>query len=166
MKIPIRHLQDGHHQFEDQLSVQSLELEDQPAFSGTVTVVLEASKHEATMNCAVQIQTIADLPCDRCLDPVRLPLDLQPQLVIRFGKDTLETEEEDVVHVQPDQLDFDLQPWIREHLMVALPMKVLCQEECAGFCPGCGKNLNEENCSCDEAPVDPRWEKLMTLKKK
>ena len=166
MKIPIRHLQDGQHQFEEQLSVEVLALDDQPAFTQVVDVTLDASKHEATMNCAVRIQTIAELQCDRCLESVQLALDLRPQLVVRFGKDTLETEEEDVVHVQPDQLDFDLQPWIREHLVVALPMKVLCREDCAGFCSGCGKNLNEEVCSCSAAPVDPRWEKLMALKKK
>jgi uncharacterized protein len=44
-------------------------------------------------------------------------------------------------------------------------MKLLCNENCKGICAGCGADLNTELCKCPEKPADPRWEKLLSLKK-
>src|SRR3990170_2147226 len=45
---------------------------------------------------------------------------------------------------------------VAEQVYLALPMKVGCREECRGFCPGCGMNLNREACRCGPRAVDPR----------
>ncbi len=54
----------------------------------------------------------------------------------------------------------DLFPVIVETVLVSLPMKVLCHEECKGICSACGQNLNEKSCDCDLEYTDPRLEKL------
>lgn len=62
-----------------------------------------------------------------------------------------------------DEIDFGLM--MREQFYLALPMKPLCQSDCKGLCPVCGKNRNRETCSCESTWVDPRFEVLRNLKK-
>ena len=58
----------------------------------------------------------------------------------------------------------DLAAWARDAVALALPEKILCREDCAGLCPTCGKNLNDEPHTHDEAPADSRWAALESLR--
>ena len=55
---------------------------------------------------------------------------------------------------------------LREQILLAVPLRVLCIEECKGLCPHCGKNLNEGQCSCAEPLEDPRWAALKDIRKR
>jgi uncharacterized protein len=55
---------------------------------------------------------------------------------------------------------------IREQALLALPVKVVCREDCKGLCPRCGKNLNQESCNCSSQSEDPRWNALRDLRDK
>ncbi len=57
----------------------------------------------------------------------------------------------------------DLTEAVRQHMLLATPMKPLCGEDCAGLCPNCGHNLNQEPCDCPPQETDPRWSKLSEL---
>jgi uncharacterized protein len=57
----------------------------------------------------------------------------------------------------------DLGAWARDAVALALPDKILCRPECAGLCPVCGNDLNEEPHEHEEASVDPRWAALQEL---
>ena len=57
----------------------------------------------------------------------------------------------------------DLTDAIRQYALLAIPMKPLCCEDCAGFCPSCGHNLNQGPCNCPPQVIDPRWSKLSKL---
>ena len=63
-----------------------------------------------------------------------------------------------------DNDQINLLPMVRENLLLAVPLGPLCREDCPGFCPHCGKDLSESECSCDNIVVDPRWAALETLK--
>ena len=58
----------------------------------------------------------------------------------------------------------DLEPIIREHLLLALPMSAVCREDCSGLCTNCGQNLNEKQCGCETKFVDPRLAALKNIK--
>lgn len=62
--------------------------------------------------------------------------------------------------------EIDLGAMMREQFYLALPMKPLCQPDCKGLCPVCGKNRNRETCSCESTWVDPRFEVLKNFRKK
>jgi uncharacterized protein len=57
----------------------------------------------------------------------------------------------------------DLSEAIRQNALLAIPMKPLCREDCAGLCQSCGKDLNAGQCDCEKVEIDPRWEKLASL---
>jgi len=52
---------------------------------------------------------------------------------------------------------------VRESLILAVPMKPLCEDDCQGLCQRCGTNLNRASCECPTEPVDPRWNDLKIL---
>jgi uncharacterized protein len=58
----------------------------------------------------------------------------------------------------------DLDPIVREQLLLALPSYPVCSEGCKGLCPVCGGNLNERECGCDRHVPDPRWAGLKNVK--
>ncbi len=68
----------------------------------------------------------------------------------------------DAFELEGDLLD--LEPLVREMVLLDAPSTPLCREDCAGLCPTCGTNLNEATCDCAPAPADPRWGALDGLK--
>jgi len=124
-------------------------------------------------------------PCKRCLKdvtldvPVSFTLNLVPEALAR-GEDVggeEETEEEkaqgeragsfeleDADEVIFDGKKIDLDPIVREQVLLALPMSAVCREDCKGLCAQCGQNLNEKQCGCEQKVIDPRLAPLMNIK--
>jgi uncharacterized protein len=102
-----------------------------------------------------------DQQCVRCLTPVINTLDIE--LDERFQlPPILASDEEQVFAIDADHR-IDLTPILRELVIVSTPMRVLCQPDCGGICPICGKNLNEGMCDCKTDDVDPRMAALQSL---
>jgi uncharacterized protein len=70
-------------------------------------------------------------------------------------------EDEEAYPLVDDQLD--LKPLAHDALVLELPLAPLCREDCAGLCPHCGTDRNEERCGCVAQP-DPRWANLDVLR--
>lgn len=104
------------------------------------------------------IHTQGVYTCSRCLTDVTV--DRNAALSEVYGAEVELPE-----NVLPYNGEYiDLTETIREILILSEPMRVLCQETCAGLCPTCGANLNEEHCSCPTDSIDPRLAILETLK--
>ncbi len=107
--------------------------------------------------------------CARCLDPVEHALKGQFDLLYRpLGADagptehSITTSETEIGYYQGGSLA--LEDVLREQVLLSLPARTLCREDCTGLCPRCGINLNSDTCSCDQTPSDPRWTALSDLR--
>ena len=106
--------------------------------------------------------------CSRCLEPVSWGVDEEFSVDYRAPAATsldaelgLDQDELDVAFLESDTLD--LADLAAEQILLALPMRVVCDESCAGLCPRCGANRNRDGaCTC-EPEVDPRWQALAGL---
>jgi uncharacterized protein len=108
-------------------------------------------------------KTVIAGECRRCLTPVDTPLNLE--IGALFTQDPEAVDDPDSYPVAPDATEIDVSPAVREELLLAAPRFVECREDCKGFCPQCGKDLNAGACGC--APVtDARWQPLKALKDK
>jgi len=90
--------------------------------------------------------------CDRCLTPFTKTYDLPLEHTLVT---TLENEENDDF-ILLDNYQLDLDDLVLADMLLELPYKSLCREDCRGLCPLCGKNLNEGLCGCNRKSVDPR----------
>jgi uncharacterized protein len=118
-----------------------------------------------------ELSTTLELPCARCLEPVIQDVRRKFDLLYRpLGADAGREElsvtgaEAEISYYQGEGLL--LEDAVREQVLLAVPLKVICREDCRGLCPHCGKNLNSEQCSCAEPMEDPRWMALKDLRGK
>jgi len=96
------------------------------------------------------------IPCDRCLEPV--PNELSFDVIRMVDLSETRDESEEDLEEQPYVIGYclDVDQLVCDELILNLPMKVLCSEDCKGICNRCGTNLNHETCDCDIRPTDPR----------
>ena len=97
--------------------------------------------------------------CDRCLNTFERTYDVPLEHILVA---TLEDEENDD-YILLDQYQLDLADLTMADILLELPYKSLCREDCRGLCPMCGKNLNEGLCGCTRQSVDPRLDVLRQL---
>jgi len=110
-----------------------------------------------------------ELQCARCLDPVKQDVSRDFELLYRplgadAGRDELSVTdaEAEIGYYQGEGIL--LEDVLREQVLLALPLKVTCRDDCKGLCPQCGKNLNHEQCSCSIEVEDPRWAALKDVR--
>lgn len=103
------------------------------------------------------------IPCDRCLEPVKNDF----HLTIERTLDMKLTEEERLEDLDEQPYlkgyNLDVDQLVRDELLLNLPMKVLCDEDCKGICNRCGANLNHGTCDCDRTSPDPRMSVIQDI---
>ncbi|HEX5235673.1 MAG TPA: DUF177 domain-containing protein [Silvibacterium sp.] len=109
-----------------------------------------------------------ELACARCLEPVLRTLAGKFDLLFRpLGVDeggserSISAADTEIGYYQESGLM--LEDVLREQVLLSLPARTLCREDCKGLCPRCGQDLNSESCECDTAPADARWSALSGL---
>ena len=95
------------------------------------------------------------IPCDRCLKPVDTKIDLSIDEIVDFADDASEEE----TQIEKDYIDgycIDTDKLLFNELIMSIPTKTLCKNDCKGLCLICGCDLNIKECSCDREILDPR----------
>lgn len=144
------------------------------AAAGRAQLVRERQgRHESIddIRVAGSLSTRVELACARCLDSISRDVARSFDLLYRpqgsdAGKEELSVTaaEAEVGYYQGHGLL--LEDVLREQVLLALPLKAICREDCKGLCPHCGKNLNQEQCNCAEPLEDPRWSALKDIREK
>ncbi len=97
-------------------------------------------------------------PCVRCLERAKQPIAIDAREVDQPGGG------EDLSSPYMDGDELDLRSWARDALALALPVRIVCTEECRGLCAVCGENLNGAPDHGHEPEPDPRWAALRELR--
>jgi len=114
------------------------------------------------------LHIMIEITCSRCLSLFSCPLALNieeeyfPTTDVVSGA-SLPVPEEPGYFTIDECYVLDLTEAINQYIMLLIPMKPLCREDCAGICPTCGCNLNQGPCNCLPQEVDPRWSELSKL---
>ncbi len=134
MKIRITQISFEGSVFTDAIDPKALDLDtDVVHFLGPLAVKAEASKITNAVSVKLQVAGKAEFLCGRCLKGIER--DLRKEIALTYP---LEATEQFI----------DLDPDIREELIVDYPINPLCSADCKGLCARCGKNLNEGGCTC------------------
>lgn len=108
------------------------------------------------------VSFVLELACARCLVPV---VKHHREQVAELYRDPVEhpDETEEGYEIERD-LHIDLETMLRDLVVLDVPVRVLCREDCAGLCPACGQDRNEQECGHGRRPrMDPRWAPLLEL---
>jgi uncharacterized protein len=154
MKIDIFDLIHGHAEFlniDGFLDGDVIRVDDvQPLSPIHVKGMMTRAEDELLLNLTATV-TI-EQACSRC---TRF---FQAELVVTFKDDVALTQE-----LKNKSEPLDITELIRDNILVQLPMKPLCSEDCKGLCPVCGSDRNEIDCTCESEQLDPRLSVLSNL---
>ena len=151
-------------------STREHEVEDYVTFRGDLIEVRGSVlfvRTDKSVWVTALLNTQVESDCGRCLDPyvqsVEITVDEEaiprrdPVKGVRF-LDNLDPEENLVI--DEDNI-LDLTETARQYISLGLPMRPLCNTDCAGLCVTCGVNRNDESCACDRVQRDSRWGTLL-----
>jgi len=140
---------------------------------GRAEVIVEHRGHKHDIDdirVVGKIDATMEVGCARCLEPVQFPVsrafDLlyRPLGVDRKGDEAAISEADTEIGYYEGE-GLLLEDVLREQVLLASPVKLVCREDCKGLCAQCGTNLNSATCNCQQ-PGDPRWAALSELKNK
>jgi uncharacterized protein len=100
--------------------------------------------------------------CARCLEPISDEIEVRFQELFVYDDREVDPDEELEVSKLRDDL-VDLEPLLRDAVVLALPFQPLCEDDCPGLCAECGARLADDPSHTHGEPVDPRWATLATL---
>ena len=135
--------------------------------AGAVKAELALNRIDKELNIRGNISVTVTLQCSRCLAEFNKAIDLDVDLtylpVEEMSREEIHEiarDESEIGYYRDDEID--ISDVIKEQLLLNLPMKPLCIDECKGLCPVCGTDLNLQQCNCKTEDIDPR---LSILKK-
>ncbi len=116
-----------------------------------------------------KVEAGLELLCHRCLTHY------DSKVCAEFHYTFLEPpvwKKDEEIHLSPEDIEvsyydgeeIELSDIFREQILLQLPMRQLCKEDCKGICPGCGADLNKEPCRCQETPVEGPFAILRKIK--
>ncbi|KZL94450.1 YceD family protein [Clostridium magnum] len=144
-----------------------LEVNEESFYDGSETVqLLEPIKLDGTitksgdiltLNCA--IHAVLELTCSRCLQKFGYSVDMT--IEEEFTNNEKANKDEDIIFIDSDTID--ITEVIENNIILTLPIKRLCKEDCKGLCQRCGTNFNLSTCQCENDDIDPRLAKLKDM---
>ena len=107
-------------------------------------------------------ECVLEIPCDRCLKPVNRPIKLSFNKELVSEENRVECDDDDEFYGLNGN-EFDVIGFVNQELLMSMPSKVLCKEDCLGLCPVCGCDRNTTTCECDTFVPDPRMAGIMDI---
>ena len=169
-KLRISGVENGKHLFSIDCENTFFELAEIPDLQeGDVKLQIEMDVSAKIITLDFQFKGFVMLPCDRCLEPVKVNLDFSDHLLVKLMPGIEEPEEEDNLWIVNENIyELDLFHFVYESLTLALPMQVLHPDDENGnsTCnPEILKKLEELTPHETEmGDIDPRWEALKNIK--
>ena len=158
--IPFLGLKDGIHDYAFDIDAAFFEnFEYSEVKQGNVHVDVSLERQERMLIFNFILRGEVQLPCDRCLAPLSLPIEGSERLIVKFGQ-KWEEETEEILIIPETESRIDISSFIYEYIMLMLPYKRVHPEE-EGMCDQTVVGKLEQHTSNG---IDPRWEALKNLK--
>jgi uncharacterized protein len=169
MRIELEHLEGSKGDFAHVYQPDELNPVDERVSliaPATVNGKVRLSGNEVFVNG--HVETRAQVECDRCLKPVELPVnvDFTLEYISDSDYESIETAELTEAEMSVSVFDgaaIDVDEIVKEQILLAVPTRMLCREDCKGICPECGADRNTVECNCVTNDIDPRWAALKNL---
>lgn len=140
------------------LDMSSVDYNGGLPFKTPVCIKGEVKNSTGIVSVCAKAEFTLSLTCDRCAVKFDRKFSVPCEHVLVTELNDESNDELIVI----DSLHYDIEPLITEDVLLSLPNKVLCRENCLGICYRCGKDLNDGPCDC-EKETDPRWDVLSQL---
>lgn len=149
MKINISNLSEGVHEYKFEEPPSLIKLDER--FSKPVLVQVELEKRRRQLFLTGHVETVGRFVCDRCLDDFDNMVHVNYRMTYVYDESyagEIDKDELTVINTSTNEIKIDED--VREYVVLSVPLKLLCKEDCAGLCGTCGANLNRGTCNCSK----------------
>lgn len=155
MKIRLPAYPNGVHQIEATLDPEELSL-DLESFCMPISAKLDLDRRDPYLKFRFAIETQIRFNCDRCLAPYDYEMIAEGPMLYILGNKPRgdEVDDPEIAYIPVGITDLDISSDLRDLIILNLPERHVCSEDCKGLCPRCGADLNVEECSCEESESD------------
>ena len=142
-----------------ELAISDIELDGGHPFNSPVQVTATATNKTGIVRLDIDAEFLYNRPCDRCMKPLVTTMNysFQHRLIASLCGD------DDGDYIETPDYSLELDELVISDILLELPLKFLCKEDCKGLCHKCGADLNVSECTCDNRVIDPRLEALRQL---
>ena len=170
-RIRISGIELGKHCFSTSCTKEFFELAElDKVQDGSVDLRVEMEKSEKMVDFKCHFEGFVVAECDRCLEPVRLPLDFDERLVVKLVAEKSmagENEDDDVWVMDENTYEVDIFHFVYESIALAIPLRIVHEDDAEGN-PTCDPEviarLDEMSAGKNEGGTDPRWDALKDIK--
>jgi uncharacterized protein len=169
MRIQLANLEHGKLEFAHVYQAEDLDVSDERInLCGSAAVSGQIRRKGADVEVQGHLETCVQVECDRCLKPIQLPVNSDFSLEYITGSEyeashTAELTEDLMSVAVFDGESIDLDEIAKEQILLLVPTRSLCKEDCKGICLTCGADRNSSECNCQQSDIDPRWGALKNL---
>lgn len=128
-----------------ELALDPVEVLDDPVRFESVALAGHMIGAGESVSLKANVSATVYTRCSRCLCDVQMPLRASIEEIFTRA---IDPDNPDIYPIDGSSVDID--PVVKDALLLELPMQFLCKSDCLGLCPACGKNRNEERCTCRE----------------
>lgn len=162
-RINISKLSEGIYNYHFEAEPSKIGLDER--FIGRIRIKAKLDKSLRQIFLQAEIQAEGSFFCDRCLENFHQEMNTAYSMVyVQGARSTIDLNNEEEIQILTADLNYiDLDDDVRQYILLTIPQKLLCREDCQGFCPTCGVNKNIASCSCYDQMVDSRWDALKKL---
>lgn len=133
MKININEIPKDGLTLEEKNAAQVLDIERSDiVFTSPIHIIAQVKREQNNVQMQIKVKSKIRIACARCLEDFERVLDKKFEVVHPKGKESV----------------INITQLVREEIVFDYPLKPLCQRDCQGLCPVCGKNLNTDKCNC------------------
>lgn len=134
-------------------------------FTGPIQIQLHLSRSGKIILMRSRVAAQVEWICARCLTPFSRTLTSEFKTSLKPKPDgpppeEVELNREDLETKFYEGEEIDVTPLVQDQILLTLPAKAICKEECRGLCPRCGQNLSRGTCQCSGKVADPRFAPL------
>ena len=138
------------------LDIADIDIDGVFPFKTPLDVTATAKNRASLVSLTIRACFSYSRSCDRCSTDFTREMDMLfehklAQTLVDDGNDD---------YIETPDFKLELDDIVISDILLSLPQKNLCKDDCKGLCQICGKNLNEGDCSCDKREIDPRLEML------
>ena len=163
-RIAIENIPEGISKLELACRVEELDLEAEGVrFTDVVSVKLDLFNYDDNVFVKAWSSVVMESECARCLSPVQQILEAFSENQYQPLPKIARYQFDDIGIKYYSEEYIDLTEDLRENLLLEVPSKILCSEDCKGICPHCGQNLNEGKCDCCLEPEQAQASKFADL---
>ncbi len=141
------------------LAISDIEIDGEYPFCSPAQVTATVVNKTGIVRLHIVAKFQYDRPCDRCMKPMCKDMEysFDHRLIATLCGD------DDGDYIETPDYSLELDELVISDILLELPLKYLCKEDCKGLCGKCGADLNADECSCDKREIDPRLEVLRQL---